>query len=100
MIDIENYFSATVTDEDVSEGKPNPEVFLKAADKLSLPGCQCVIFEDAPAGTEAGRAAGMMVVGLSTTHPPELLKAADRVIQRLGELSIEEITRWCQSENH
>jgi sugar-phosphatase len=53
-----------------------------------------VVFEDAPAGVEAGRAAGMKVVGVTTTHPGGHLEGVDREVERLDELSIQEIESW------
>ena len=52
---------------------------------------RCVVFEDAHVGIEAGHAAGMKVVAVATTHRPEELQAADLVVRRLDELTIEQI---------
>jgi sugar-phosphatase len=52
---------------DIQHGKPHPEPFLRAAEQLGVPPAECIVFEDAPAGITAGRAAGMAVIGLSTT---------------------------------
>ncbi len=60
-------FSAVVTGMDVTRGKPNPEVFLLAAERLGLPPGRCVVVEDAPAGVEAAHAAGAKAVGLAST---------------------------------
>jgi beta-phosphoglucomutase family hydrolase len=88
------YFDRMVTSEDVSHGKPHPEVFLKAAEKIGRPPEQCVVFEDAFAGIEAARAAGMKVVGVATTHSPEALAGkVDRVVRRLDELQVEDLGR-------
>jgi beta-phosphoglucomutase len=57
-------FDAIVSAEDVQRGKPDPEVFLAAAARLGVPPSACVVVEDAAAGVEAARAAGMRVVGL------------------------------------
>ena len=64
-----------VTPERLSRGKPDPEGYLLAASALGAPPANCVVLEDAPAGIEAGRAAGMHVVGITTTHAPEELDA-------------------------
>jgi mannitol-1-/sugar-/sorbitol-6-phosphatase len=64
-----------VTPERLSRGKPDPEGYLLAARALGARPADCVVFEDAPAGIEAGRAAGMHVVGITTTHAPEELDA-------------------------
>ena len=64
-----------VTPERLSRGKPDPEGYLLAARELGAAPSECVVLEDAPAGIEAGRAAGMHVVGITTTHDPAQLDA-------------------------
>lgn len=61
--------------EDVRKGKPDAEVYLKAAEALAVPPSDCVVIEDAPAGIQAARAAGMPVIALTTTHKREELEA-------------------------
>jgi len=87
-------FRAIVTGEDVQKGKPDPEVFLRAAERLGVPPQRCVVFEDAPVGIEAARRAGMRVVGVAGTHPAEKLVGCDRVVHRLDELTVEELSSW------
>jgi sugar-phosphatase len=58
-----------VTPERLSHGKPDPEGYLLAARELGAQPSDCIVLEDAPAGIEAGRAAGMHVVGITTTYP-------------------------------
>jgi len=65
-----------VTAEDVAAGKPDPEGYLEAARRLGVPPGDCLVVEDAPAGVQAALVAGMRVVALPTTHPPEELAAA------------------------
>src|SRR5205085_4748542 len=57
-LDLEDFFNAVASAEDVTEGKPSPQVFLAAASKLCVEPTACVVVEDAPAGTEAARRAG------------------------------------------
>lgn len=64
-----------VAADDITRGKPDPEPFLLAARKLGADPARCVVFEDAPAGLQAARAAGMRSVALATTHPREELRA-------------------------
>jgi sugar-phosphatase len=64
-----------VTPERLSRGKPDPEGYLLAARELGAAPADCIVLEDAPAGVEAGRAAGMHVVGITTTHDPAELDA-------------------------
>ena len=63
--------------EDVLHGKPSPDVYLVAAAGLGVSPADCVVLEDAPAGIQSARAAGMRVVALTTTHQLEDLPAAD-----------------------
>lgn len=89
IMDLRKFFCGIVSAEDVSYGKPDPEVFLKAADLAGLPPGQCVVFEDAPYGIEAAIAGGMHSVGVLTTHEKIGLPGADRWVNRLDELPME-----------
>ena len=84
------YINACVTKEDVKNGKPSPDTFLKAAQKLSLPPAHCVVVEDAVHGIEAARAAGMSVIALTTTRKREDLSGADIIAGNLSELQVED----------
>jgi sugar-phosphatase len=75
-----------VSADDVTRGKPDPEPYLRAARTLGVDPADCVVFEDAPAGLRAGRAAGMRTVALATTHRREELEA-DLVVDDLSALS-------------
>jgi mannitol-1-/sugar-/sorbitol-6-phosphatase len=79
-----------LTSDDVKFGKPNPEPYLKGAALLGLSAQNCVIFEDAPAGIRAGKAAGAMVVALRTTSPDSELEeaGADWVLPGFSSLSL------------
>lgn len=70
------YLTGIVASEDVSRGKPDPEVFLKAADLADRSPEDCVVFEDSLHGLEAGLRGGMKVVAVATTKPEAELKAA------------------------
>ncbi|MET7734280.1 HAD family hydrolase [Streptomyces sp. NPDC005402] len=72
--------------DDVTRGKPDPEPYLLAARQLGVDPSRCVVFEDAPAGLRAGRAAGMTTVALTTTHQAHELDA-DLVVENLSALS-------------
>ena len=87
---LDNYINACVTKEDVKNGKPSPETFLKAAQKLSLLPRHCVVVEDAVHGIEAARAAGMPVIALTTTRDREDLSGADIIADNLDELKVED----------
>jgi sugar-phosphatase len=78
-----------ITAEDVTRGKPDPEGYMKAADLLGISYADCVVFEDAPAGIKAARAAGMRSIAFPTTHRPEALFAADFCVPDLEKIQIE-----------
>ncbi|AIQ37052.1 beta-phosphoglucomutase [Paenibacillus sp. FSL R5-0345] len=82
-LNITDLFDAVVDGNKVSLAKPHPEVFLIAGQELGLQPDECVVFEDAEAGVQAGKAAGMKVVGIGK---PEVLKEADMVVKGLYEL--------------
>jgi HAD superfamily hydrolase (TIGR01509 family) len=86
-------FAGIVAADDVHRGKPDPEVFLLAARRLGVEPSECVVFEDAPAGIEAGLAAGTRVVGVTTTHPADRLVRAHLTVARLDELTPDDVGR-------
>ena len=82
-LDVNDCFDAIVSAEEVERGKPDPQIFLAAAAKVQTPPARCIVVEDAPAGTEAARRAGMRVIGVLTTHAH---LEADLVVRSLDEL--------------
>lgn len=89
------FFRCIVSAEDVTRGKPAPDIFLHVASRLNMPPERCVVFEDAVFGLQAARSAGMRCVAVSTTHSADFLAPhADCVVQRLDELSIDKIAAW------
>lgn len=89
VIGVRAFFADIVSAEDVSHGKPDPEVFLKAAEKIDRPPERCFVFEDAHHGIEAGLRGGMKVIAVATTHPLSELSAADMAVERLSHLDYE-----------
>jgi beta-phosphoglucomutase family hydrolase len=90
-IGLRDRFQVIITAEDVSHGKPDPEVFVKAASRLGVPPERCVVFEDALVGIEAAHRGGMKVVAVATTNPIDLLKDADVAVHQLDELSVDRL---------
>jgi beta-phosphoglucomutase len=85
---VRELFHSIVSGDDVKEGKPNPECFLLAAQRLNLPPDRCVVIEDAPAGITAARAAGMLCVAITSKgHRRETQRDADLVVRSLRELT-------------
>ncbi len=76
-LNITKLFDAIVDGNSVSKAKPDPEVFLQAAERLGIPASQCIVFEDAQAGVEGAKRAGMRVVGIGER---EILKKAEIVV--------------------
>jgi beta-phosphoglucomutase len=91
------FFDAIVSAEDTQRGKPDPQVFLVAAEKLSVPPRHCVVLEDAVAGVQAAKAGGMKCVGVTFVghHPDESLRraGADLVVKTLAEVSVATLQR-------
>jgi mannitol-1-/sugar-/sorbitol-6-phosphatase len=77
-----------VTSDDVAHGKPHSEPYLKGAAQLGLDPAECLVVEDAPAGIQSGRAAGMKVLGITSTYAAEALAHADAVIGNLRQIEI------------
>ena len=79
---------AFVTADDVVNGKPDPEPYRKGAMILGFSAEDCVVFEDTPAGIEAGKSAGMRVIALTTTYPASHLIKADAVLDSFAVLRV------------
>lgn len=75
-----------VSSDGLARGKPEPECFLIAARRLHVDPSACTVLEDAPAGVQAGKAAGARVIALRTTHPDEELGGADAIVDDLAGL--------------
>jgi beta-phosphoglucomutase family hydrolase len=93
-LNLRQHFQAVVGAADVQRGKPHPDVFLAAADKLNVAAADCIVFEDAPLGVEAARNAGMPAVVLSTTLDAAAFAQYDNVIATAAdftELSVDEL---------
>jgi beta-phosphoglucomutase len=89
-----DWFAGVVTGRDVSRGKPDPQVFELAAERLGLPPGRCLVIEDAPAGIAAAKAAGARCLGLASAGREEAaLAAADRVVRSLREVGVEDVER-------
>jgi len=98
--DMRDYFDAYVTGQDVTNGKPAPDTFLKAAEKLSLGAASCVVVEDAVQGIEAGKAAGMPVVAVTTTRKRADLHRADIIVDSLTQLQARQFVDLIQNRKH
>ncbi len=77
-----------VTADDVANGKPHPEPYLKGAERLGFDPADCLVIEDAPAGIQSARAGGMKVVGIASTYAASKLGEADGVVAELAQIHV------------
>jgi sugar-phosphatase len=77
-----------ITADDVANGKPHPEPYLKGAQQLGVDPRQCLVIEDAPAGIRSAHAGGMKAVGLTSTFTAAVLSEADAVVQKLQQIQV------------
>ncbi|MEW5725328.1 MAG: HAD family phosphatase [Thermodesulfobacteriota bacterium] len=89
---LELYFDLVITRDQVKHGKPSPEPYLAALDRLGLGADQALAVENAPAGIRSAKAAGLWCVALTTTLPPDLLAQADLILDDQVALS-----RWLKN---
>lgn len=77
-----------VAADDVAQGKPHPEPYLKGAQLLGANPAECLVIEDAPAGIRSAHAGGMKVIALTSTYPAPALKEADGVVEKLAQIKV------------
>jgi beta-phosphoglucomutase len=101
LTDIRRFMAAIVSGNDVSKGKPDPEVFLTAASNIGVEPRHCIVFEDAVAGVQAAKAGGMACLAVTFVghHPAEKLKAAgaNLVVGSLDEVTLEQVAALVRS---
>ena len=90
-IPIREDFEAIIDGSRVTKGKPNPQIFLKAAEELNADPANCVVFEDSLAGIKAANAAGMKVVGITTGHKAAQLQPSSLVIDDYSALTVQKL---------
>lgn len=93
------YFKAIVSGEDVVKGKPDPRIFLIAAQRMARDPGQCVVFEDAKVGVIAGRLAGMKIVAVTNTYPAEELDGADLIVDSLKSVTLGRLSELFMTSN-
>jgi HAD superfamily hydrolase (TIGR01509 family) len=86
MRDLRRYFQAVVSVQDVARSKPAPDVFLRAAELLRIAPERCCVIEDAAAGVEGARAAGMHVIAITNSLPAEKLRHAHYIVATYAEI--------------
>jgi len=92
-------FDAIINSTMVSEPKPHPQIFLKAAEKLNTAPADCVVFEDSLAGIKAANSAGMKVIGITTSHTAAELQPCSLVINDYSELSVNKMAELFEKQD-
>jgi beta-phosphoglucomutase family hydrolase len=90
---IDNYFDAIISGWEVTKGKPHPQTFLLAAEKLGVETEDCIVIEDAISGVTASKRAGMCCIAVTNTTSREELREADLIIDTLEEITVDDLTR-------
>jgi len=90
-MEVTGLISAIVSGDDVTRGKPDPQVFSVACERLGVSPACCVVVEDAPAGVQAARAAGTRAVAVLIYHTAEAFDGPDLMVRRLADLSVEQL---------
>lgn len=91
LMDLRKFFRAIASGDDVLHGKPDPAIFLLAAQRLGVAPEDCVVIEDALVGIEAARRGGMAVLAVATTEPIADLTAADHAVPDLEHVSVAQL---------
>jgi beta-phosphoglucomutase-like phosphatase (HAD superfamily) len=84
---LEGVFEIIITGEMVSNGKPDPEPYLKAVNELNVDKESCLVVENAPAGITSAKSAGLTCFAVQTSLPEEYLKSADKIFGSIADLS-------------
>ena len=86
-LDLRKYFAAITTADEITRGKPDPEIFLRSAEKLGVAPRGCLVFEDAVGGFEAAHRAGMLSVGIATVNSIEEILQLESVMEAHADFS-------------
>ncbi|UCC96358.1 MAG: HAD family phosphatase [Phycisphaerales bacterium] len=98
---LRHFFAVIVSAEQVKEGKPSPEGFLLALQKLNkklplpIAAGECIVIEDSRWGLEAGNAAGMHTIAVTNSYEADQLALAEKVVAKLNELTLDDLQRLC-----
>ena len=94
---INDCFQSIISGRDVTEGKPSPQGFLLAAQRLGVESENCIVIEDAVAGVTAAKRAGMSCLAITNTHPKTSLVEADLIVDTLEAVSVNDLERLLSS---
>ena len=88
-LNLQDHFNAIISGTEVPRGKPAPDIFLLAAQRMSIEPSDCIVIEDANAGVIAAKAAGMKVIGYKPSHSHQDLSSADLIVPDIQTLTID-----------
>ena len=91
LMDLRKFFRVIVSGEEVVHGKPDPSIFLLAAERLGFAPADCVVIEDALVGIEAAQRAGMTVLAVATTNPVDMLDSADAAVADMTQVTLQRL---------
>ena len=100
LMDLRKFFRVIVSGEEVIHGKPDPSIFLLAAQRLGAAPAGCVVIEDAIVGIEAARRAGMPVLAVGTTEPLRALNAADGTVPAPSDITLDLLRLLAESKKN
>ncbi len=89
---IEKFFDVILDESSIDKGKPDPEIYLKTADRLNYPPDRCLVIEDSLSGVESARSAGCKVIGITTTHSSDEISHTVRNIDDFTQLSGQDLS--------
>jgi beta-phosphoglucomutase len=95
-IGVYELLDAVVDGNKITKGKPDPQIFLMAADELKVKPERCVVFEDAVLGVEAAKNGGMYCIGVDRYQDPQRLKLADRILNDISGIGVDELINIIQ----
>jgi len=90
---LSDYFSQIISADGIKNGKPHPEIFLLAAERLKIPINECIVIEDSVTGVSAGKASGAFTVAITTSFPAKKLNQADLVVKKFEEIPLDLLFR-------
>lgn len=101
QLEIRPLFDAVVVDQDVAYGKPAPDIYLKAIERLGVDPQHCAVMEDSSTGTRAAKAAGLRVIAVITTHSHRELEqaGADLIVERATALTADDVIQFIRHQN-
>ena len=91
-----DWFDVVITGDDIDRKKPDPQIYLRTAERLGIPAARCIVIEDAPVGVQAAKEAGMICVAVTSTVCRDALADADLIVDSLAEVTLASLAQQFQ----